>query len=232
VGNGNGSPQAARSTDGGRTWSIDSAAQAGPSGGKVAYSADADVVLWSTSSSGVLRSQQSKSYSAISSLPSGAIIASDKRNNTVFYGGSAGSFYRSLDSAATFSQIGSLGAATEVRDIVVNPVLAGDVWVSTNKGLFHSTNYGLNFSQPSTVLTNTQQIDLGKGNGSYWNIYAFGVGPAGPKLYSSVDSGATWSDVQGSQSFGAISSTVLAASKDTLGLVFVGTNGRGVFFSS
>ncbi|KAF2835106.1 carbohydrate-binding module family 1 protein [Patellaria atrata CBS 101060] len=233
VGNSNeGKPQAAISTDGGVSWSVHPGAQTGQYGGKVALSAGADAVIWSTTSSGVLLSHDSGTFSEVSSLPSGAVIASDKRNATVFYGGSSGTFYISTDSGKTFVKTTALGSAASIRDIAANPTLAGDVWVSTDVGILHSTNYGTSFTQVSKSLTNVHQIALGKGSGSYWNVYAFATGPNGDKLYASGDVGTSWTDIQGGQGFGAIDANPLAASKDTAGLVFVGTNGRGVFQGS
>ncbi|MCJ1314608.1 Xyloglucanase [Agyrium rufum] len=223
-----GTQQVAVSTNGGQTWSIDYGSAGGQYGGKVAYSADADSILWS-STTGVLVSQFTNAFTAVTSLPNNAAIAADRRNGTVFYGGST-AFYLSTDTGKTFSKTTSLGSATTVRGIAANPTLAGDVWVSTDAGVFHSTNYGISFTQASTAVTNTYSIALGKGTAPYWNIYVFGSGPSGDVLYASADSGASWTDIQGSQGFGAISGNPLSASADTAGLVFVGTNGRGVFY--
>ncbi|KAK3333752.1 hypothetical protein B0T19DRAFT_135672 [Cercophora scortea] len=232
IGNGAGSQQVAVSSDGGVKWNIHYGAGTTQSGGAVAYSADADTILWSSSNTGVLRSQNQATFAAVSSLPSGAVIASDKRNNTVFYAGSGSAFYRSTNIGATFSSVtGALGAATAVRDIVAHPTVAGEVWVSTDIGLFRSTNYGATFTQAgSGSLSNTHQVALGLGSGSTWVVYAFGTGAAGAKLYASADAGATWTDVQGTQGFGAISSCKLTGSGNVAGQVYVGTNGRGVFY--
>lgn len=222
------------STDGGVTWSIDYAAAAsgGPYGGQVAYSADADTVIWSSSAGGVLRSQYQSSFTAVSSLPSGAVIATDKRSNTYVYGASAGAFYVSKDTGATFAKAGALGAATSVRDIAAHPTTAGEVWVSTDVGIFRSTDYGATFTQATSAITGVQQIALGLGSGTNWVVYAFGTGSAGNKLYASSDLGATWTDIQGSQGFGSISSCKLAGSGNKAGQVYVGTNGRGAFYAS
>lgn len=232
IGNSAGSQQAAVSSDGGVTWSNYSGADTTLSGGTVAYSAEGDTVLWATASNGVQLSKNQGTFSAASSLPSSAVIASDKQNNTVFYGGSAATFYVSTDSGASFSKAGALGSATAVRDIAAHPTKAGEVWVSTDVGVFHSTDYGSSFTQPSTTLKNTYQIALGKGSGTAWNVYAFGTGSAGAKLYGSADDGATWTDIQGGQGFGSIDSCKLAGSGNTAGQVYVGTNGRGVFYAS
>ncbi|KAK6956557.1 Xyloglucanase [Daldinia eschscholtzii] len=232
IGNSAGSQQVAVSSDGGASWNVHPGADTNMNGGTVAYSAKGDTIVWSTGTNGVQRSQNQGSFSAVSSLPSGAVVASDKQNNTVFYGGSAASFYVSTDTGASFSKAGSLGGATAVRDIAAHPTKAGDVWVSTDAGIFHSTNYGSSFKQVSTALKNTYQIALGRGSGTTWNVYAFGTGSAGAKLYGSADDGASWTDIQGSQGFGAIDSCRLAGSGNTAGQVYVGTNGRGVLYAS
>lgn len=232
AGNANGAPQIALSTDGGVTWSPSAATDNNKSGGTLAYSADADTILWSSGNAGVLRSQNQATFAAVSGVPSGAAIAADKRNNTVFYAGSGGDFYRSSDTAATFTKTASAfgSTVTSIQDVAAHPAVAGEVWVSTNAGLFRSTNYGASFTAVGAgSLSNTQQIAFGKGSGTTWNLYAFGTGSAGAKLYASADGGASWVDIQGSQGFGSIGSNKLAGSGNVAGQVYVGTNGRGVF---
>lgn len=80
--------QVAVSSNYGSTWNAYSGASLSIASGKVAYSADADTVLLMSSTSGALISKNSATFSAVQSLPSGAAIASDKRNNLYFYGGS------------------------------------------------------------------------------------------------------------------------------------------------
>ncbi|KAK0641010.1 hypothetical protein B0T16DRAFT_334141 [Cercophora newfieldiana] len=225
--------QVALSTDGGVSWNAHYGAGTSKSGGAVAYSADADTIIWSSSNAGVFRSQHQGTFTALASLPSGAVIASDKRNNTIFYAGSGASFYSSTDTGSTFTTVaGALGEATSVRDIVAHPKVAGEVWVSTNIGLFRSRDFGVTFSRVgSSSLSNTQHIALGVGTGSSWNVYALGQGAAGAKLYASGDDGLTWVDIQGGQGFGALSACRLAGSANVQGLVYVGTNGRGVMYA-
>ncbi|CAN8098205.1 unnamed protein product [Discula destructiva] len=234
VGNAVGSQMISTSSDGGVSWNIDYGSSTSDYGGTVAFNADADTIVWSSSTSGVLRSQYQSTFAAVSSLPSGALIASDKRNGTVFYGAAAGSFYVSKNTGSTFTKAGALGSATSVVDIAPHPIIAGTVYVSTNLGIFKSTNYGSTFSQLSTTITATQQISLGlPASGSTWYLYAFGSGPNGNKLYASADDGSTWTDIQGSQGFGPISSCHVAGSGNTAGQVYVGSGaGRGVYHAS
>ncbi|KAF6791353.1 glycoside hydrolase family 74 protein, partial [Colletotrichum sojae] len=195
VGNVEGTQQLAVSSDGGGSWNLNYAAGTTQYGGHVAYSADADAILWSTATLGVQRSLNQGSLTVVSSIPAGAIVASDKRNNTVFYGASSSSFYRSTNTGASFSTAGPLSGATSIRHVEAHPAKAGDVWVSTDAGIFHSTDYGSSFTLVSTTLTNANKVALGRGSGSNWNVYAFGTGSAGRKLYGSSDLGASWVDL-------------------------------------
>lgn len=121
------------------------------SGGKVAISADADTVLWSSSANGVQVSQYTNAFTAVASLPAGAAIASDKKVNSIFYASSGGKFYLSTDGGHTFTATATLGTSSSSNTVIVNPGVIGDVWVSTDKGLFHSTNNGTTFTAISGV---------------------------------------------------------------------------------
>lgn len=97
----------------------------GLTGGKVAISANGDTVLWSTTSSGVMVSINQANFTTMSSLPTSAVIAFDKRNNTVFYAASGSTFYVSANGGVTFTPSCRLGASTAPFKIVVNPNVTG-----------------------------------------------------------------------------------------------------------
>lgn len=78
-------------------------------------------MLWRTSGNGVQVSQYTDAFVAVSTLPSDAAIASDKKNDTIFYGASGSSFYLSVNGGVTFTAKGSLGASTSPFKVVVNP---------------------------------------------------------------------------------------------------------------
>lgn len=114
-------------------------------------SADGDIVLWSSTNGGMLVSQYTNAFATVQGLASGSIIASDKKNDSVFYGATGSTFYLSTDGAKTFQAKATLGASTAPVKIVVHPNITGDVWVSTDKGLFHSTDLGTSFIAISGV---------------------------------------------------------------------------------
>lgn len=178
-----------------------------------------------------MRSQYTGTFTSVSTLPSTALIASDKQNDNYFYAGYASTFYVSSNNGLTFAAGGSLSGATQINYVVVHPTIAGQVYVSTDAGIYLSTNFGSSFTLLSSTLTKVYGIALGVGSGSTWNLYAFGTGSTGNKLYGSADNGKTWTDLQGTQGFGAINGCKLAGSGNVAGQVYVGTNGRGVFYT-
>lgn len=233
LGNGDSSTgkQVAISTDSGATWSQDSGAPDNVSGGKIAMSADGDTLLWRTSSNGILVSHNTSAFAPVSTLPAPAVIASDKTDNSVFYGAESGSFYVSRDVGVTFGVVGTLGKSTSPVKIVVNPGVAGDVWVSTDVGLFHSTDYGSTFMVVGGV-SQAWAIALGAAatDGGYPAVFA-AANINGVGYYRSDDEGATWTQINDSDfGFGSVSSNVMAADPQVYGRVYIGTNGRGIFY--
>ncbi|KAG9017604.1 hypothetical protein FRB90_000555 [Tulasnella sp. 427] len=187
--------QVAISTNSGSTWSVDSGAWDYAVAGKGAISAQGDVVLWATSANGTLVSRYTNNFSLVSSLPtSGVQIASDKVNNAVFYAAAGNKFYLSKDFAVTFSaSSATLGSSTTTKGITVNVKTTGDVWVSTDAGLFHTVNNGTSFTQ-ITGFTVAYSVSTGasKTTGGYPSVYVFGTHNTNSGLWRSDDQGSTW----------------------------------------
>jgi xyloglucan-specific exo-beta-1,4-glucanase len=60
------------------------------------------------------------------------------------------SIYVSTDTGKTFTKTATLGNSRAVNQIRVHPTVAGDVWATTDSGLFHSLDYGKTFAQISS----------------------------------------------------------------------------------
>lgn len=121
-------------------------------------------------------SQYTSSFTAVPSLPSDAIIASDKKNNTIFYGSSTSQFYVSTTGGKTFTTAGTLGTTSAPVKIAVHPNVTGDIWVSSDAGLFHSTDSGNSFVALSGV-TSAYGLALGaaKTSGGYPSVFIGGT---------------------------------------------------------
>ncbi|KZV99052.1 CEL6 protein [Exidia glandulosa HHB12029] len=225
--------QVALSTDSGVTWQQDYGAADGVTGGKVAFSADGDTVLWCTGSNGVMVSRYTNAFTAVSSLPSDAAIASDKRNNSIFYAASGSKFYISTNNGVSFTATSAaLGSSTSASKVVVHPSVTGDVWVSTDKGLFHTTNSGSSFTAISG-FTQAWAFALGapKTTGGYPAIFAAGNYNSVVGYFRSDDQGVNWVQIDdAAHRFGSASANCITADLRTYGRVYIGTNGRGIFF--
>ncbi|RAO66001.1 uncharacterized protein BHQ10_002013 [Talaromyces amestolkiae] len=204
-------PTVSLSTDYGLTWSADYAASSSTVPGAVALSADGDTVLLMPTSGSPLISKYTSSFSTVSGLPPLAVIASDKSNNTVFYGGYAGSFYTSTDGGVTFTKQVSLGSSSAVNAIRAHPTIAGDVWASTDTGLWHSTNSGSSFIQIGSGCTAGWSFGLGKAANttSYPVIFGFFTVDGVTALFKTEDKGVNWQIISdAAHGFGASSANV------------------------
>jgi xyloglucan-specific exo-beta-1,4-glucanase len=191
-----GTKQVALSTDSGASWSQDYGAPDGNYGGKIAFSADGDTVLW-RNSNGTRVSRYTNAFTAVTGLGTDCVIASDKKNNTIFYAAAGSKFYISINNGVSFAATaGSLGSSTAPVKIVVNLNTSGDLWVSTDKGLFHSTNFGATFTADSSV-TAAWAIGLGapKTTGGYPALFIAGTIGGVVGYYRTDDSGVNWVQV-------------------------------------
>ena len=152
-----------------------------------------------------------------------------------------GRFFRSGDGGASWKQTAELpsqGGAHFVRHWVrAAPGKAGEVWVAAdNQGLFRSSDGGNSFTKLEGVSKawafgwgapfagNTTPVAylLGKVEGD--------TTPQTVALYRSLDMGASWERLNGpEQGFGQ--GIVVQGDRQTPGRVYVGTNGRGIFYA-
>ncbi|RDW90553.1 putative endoglucanase [Aspergillus mulundensis] len=226
-------PTVALSSNFGSTWSANYAASSSTGTGSVAFSADADTVLLMSSTQGALRSQYQSTFTAVSSLPSGAVIASDKSDNAYFYGGAGGAIYVSSNTGSSFTKTATLGTSSSVNAIRAHPSIAGDIWATTDTGLWHSTDHGATFTRVSSAVTAGWSFGLGapSSSSSYAVLYGFFTIDGVTGLFKTEDRGVNWAVISDAENgFGAASANVVNADPETYGLVFVGTNGRGIFY--
>ncbi|TFK23176.1 CEL6 protein, partial [Coprinopsis marcescibilis] len=223
--------QIALSNNSGSTWFEHPGAADDVSGGKVALSANGGTVLWRTNGRGVLVSRNLAAFSEVVGLPPLAAIASDKLENNIFYGAAGSIFYISTDGGVSFVERGSLEDSTSPFQIAVNRNKTGDVWVSTDKGLFHSTNSGETFSR-IVGIKQAWSVSLGPPAhpGDYPIVFA-AVDIDGVGYFRTDDAGSSWVQINDAgHGFGAASANCLVADSRVHGRVYIGTNGRGIFY--
>lgn len=224
----------ANSSDGGATWApFPGSSSITAYGGKAAVSALGNSVVWAgaTGFSGVVVSKSGGAFTGVSGLPGSAIVASDKLNDTVFYAASGPNFYISTNGGSTFTRASLLGSATTSTQIAASPFTAGEFFVSTNHGVWHSADYGKSFTGLSGA-TQAWSIAVGKGKTASGPpaLYAAATIDGVSSLYRTDDLSATWQKLPTVQkALSSASNMVLAADPNVYSQVFVGTNGRGIF---
>ncbi len=136
--------------------------------------------------------------------------------------------------------------------IAASPFKAGEVWLSGDKGIAHSTDYGMTWTALD-MITTAWRISIGKSqqpNGPPV-VYAAGTIQGMNALYRTDDGGVNWIMLSDrDHGFGSTNGLVVAADPRiykryvvcilencasilTYGhSVYVGTNGRGIFYTA
>jgi len=134
----------------------------------VAVSADGTSILSRTGTGRILVSGTTAAFTDVNSLPDSSVTAADKKDAKVFYGASGSSFYVSKDAGRPFYRNKTLAGSSSFK-IAVHPTTAGNIWVSPNTGLFHSTNFGATFKAISNI---SQGWDIALGAASSSSRYS------------------------------------------------------------
>ena len=185
------------------------------------------------------------SWSKVSGLPNGAEgpwywgqpLVADKVEGNSFYYYNEGKVYRSTDGGASFSVVNS-SLPTRKWDwysLKTVPGFKDEVWLSLDwNGLFRSTDGG----KTLTKLSSVEQAHLfafGKpqAGSTTPTLYLYGrVAGMGDGIFRSFDRGETWTSIGSVQNPIGGEPNVMEASWKQFGLVFIGTNGRGIFYGT
>ena len=239
------------STNGGSSWTAFPKLPTGMTKGEgsVAISANGGAIVWSPHTNDnlapVYTTNGGSTWTTISlgkrkTLPVGSKMLSDGATNG-FYAWMQGSttFYVG-SSASSWSLAATLPAAP--NQVAAVPLVAGDLWIASNSGLYHSTNSGASWSAAKTItvaagtLTPTT-IGFGKAaaSASYPAIYVGGQFTDGTTgLVRSIDGGTTWVQINdGSHQWGGIGQVV--GDMQTFGTVYLnsgGGMGRGIVYGT
>jgi xyloglucan-specific exo-beta-1,4-glucanase len=223
--------QVAVSLDGGATWNPDTKVPISANSGNIALSANGTTTLSMEGSGSAIVSIGNTSYVAVSGLPSGALVASDKKNAAYFYGASGSAVYVSSTNGASFTQTATVSGT--INAISVNPSTAGNVLVATSAGLYQSADFGKTFKTVGSAVTNGYRVSVGAASaaGKPNSIFVGGIVGGKEGYFRTDDNGASWVQVNNaSYGFQTISSNPIVADSRVHGRLYVGTNGRGTFY--
>ena len=227
----------AYSTNGGSTWT-DFASEppaAANNPGSIAVAADGGNIVWTPSNS---NQYYSTDKGATWTLCSGGTTESygypavaDRANPAYFYiyDSPHAQLLVSSNGGASFSPATgplpywSAGTPSTVFKH------AGDVWVPTWNGLYHSTNFGSTFTQVTTQNAVAVGFGAPQVSSGYPAVYLSGEVGGVYGAFRSLDEGATWTQISDSNhQFGWIGS--IRGDERTFGLCYIGAGGRGTIY--
>jgi hypothetical protein len=165
----------------------------------------------------------------------GQPIASDPVDGNTFYYYDNGKVYQSLDGALSFKIVNSKLPIETWAILKTVPGKKGELWVSLNEqGLYYSSDGGISFDRlPSIDRAYLFAFGKAPDHSSQLVLYLYGsIANQGEGLFMSYDRGRQWVKISSSEVAVGNSPTVMEASKQQYGLVFVGTNGRGIYYRS
>jgi hypothetical protein len=240
----NSSPYGAYSTDGGTTWHDFTKYPSGTTAGgqwAIAVSADGNTIVWSPSgaSTAYYSTDSGKTWTSSTGGAPALPPVADRVNPNKFYiynGTYYGQLWVSTDAGRTFSMalknLPSVPSSqSQDGNVTATPGHEGDLWFCCGDGgLYHSINSGSTAFKASSVQS-AYLLGLGKspGSGGYPSIYLWGKVGGTLGIFSSDDSGATWSRINNdSQQFGYLHQ--VTGDPRVYGRCYVSAEGRGILY--
>ena len=233
-----------RSEDGGRHWTPVRVPPVGTPPARddlvgeaaITVSADGATMVASTCEPQVSR-DGGRHWTAVRGLPGRTRAVADKVDPRRFYAVdiAAGRVLGSHDGAASFAPITGAGlprdltpAGRQGREaqsaLLASPERAGELWLQAGRRLFHSRDGGHHFGPASGAL----EVELfGLGRGALFAIGTLG-GTRG--IWRSQDEGRHWSRIDDDRHRWGGRYRVISGDPRRVGRVYVGTDGRGLFY--
>lgn len=247
------------STDGGLTWTPFASVPPGITlgQGSVAISADGSTIVWVPVDNGSVAYYSTNNGATWTASTGGPTenssrtqiqVVSDRVNPKIFYlfapndpSSGQSTLYISTDGGHTFT----VASTQNNADIALeaSPVAQGDLWLTSNNGLYHSTDEGKTFSAVSGV---SAAFGLGFGmpatGANYPALYMIGQvsgdsscsqNPSDATtvpsqcIYRSTDEGKTWLHINDfAHQYGSYN--IITGDPRVFGRVYLGTAGRGI----
>lgn len=218
------------SSDGGKTWNTSYQFDSTYKNGSIAVSANGTNVVWAAEGK-VPTGGPNHGFTGATNLPAGSYVASDRVNDNKFYAFKDSAFYSGTVTAFTASATKLPASSSPIKAVPGNE---GHVWIPCgSKGLWLTEDGGTSFSQ--IAATSVERADIvgfgmaAKGK-SYPAIYITGKVSGALGVFQSVDKGQTWVRLNDDEhQYGSINYAITGDMR-RYGVVFVGTNGRGVVY--
>jgi xyloglucan-specific exo-beta-1,4-glucanase len=160
-------------------------------------------------------------------------LAADAVDGDTFYYYDGGRVYRSQDGGRSFVEVNAQLPDSDWVILKTVPGRPGEIWIGLDEqGLYHSSDGGQNFSR----IPDVEAYLLAIGNpltDQTVPLYVYGkvYGKANTEgIFRSFDAGKTWKNLSEANNPVGNFPTVMEASRQQDGTVFIGTNGRGIYY--
>jgi xyloglucan-specific exo-beta-1,4-glucanase len=211
--------------------------------GVIAVSADGATFIATGEVSSLTR-DRGQSWHTVRGLPALAHAVADRVDPKRFYAldFEHSRMFGSEDGGARFAALASRGLPADLRagqahraptpwPLLATPGRAGDLWLVNRDGLFHSNDGGRRFSlQRSGLAVTALAFGKPKADRDYPTLYAIGSRGALTAIWRSDDAGASWSRINDAAHEYGRRFRVIAGDPRVFGRVYVGTDGRGLFY--
>jgi hypothetical protein len=172
-------------------------------------------------------------WTAVTGLPAGAIVAADRVTAGTFYAVSGTTLYVSTDGGMTFASASTLG--TGKGGGAPRPVFgqAGEVWVASGGSLYRFGGSGTTKATISNI-TSVTGVGFGAPVTAGAHPVVFAVGTVGTQYgFWRCDDGAgtTWTRINDdAHQFGSLQGGYVGGDETNVGRVFLTTGGRGYIY--
>jgi hypothetical protein len=185
-----------------------------------------------------------RTWNVVQGLPEFARAVADRVDPQRFYAldFEHSRIFSSADGGANFAPRASRGLPADLRvqqprrsetpwPLLATPGKAGDLWLVSREGLYHSVNDGRRFARRRADLAVTAlAFGKPKADRDYPTLYAIGTRGALTAIWRSNDAGASWSRINDAEHEYGRRFRVIAGDPRVFGRVYVGTDGRGLFY--
>lgn len=161
-------------------------------------------------------------------------LAADAVIGGKYYYYAAGTVYRSTNNGANFSVANNGLPNSSYFTLKAFPGSADELWLGLDiDGLYHSTDGGSTFNKLANVNA-CRLLTVGKEQtpGGTPALYVYGTVNDTDGIFRSLDRGATWTSAGDPAVPIGDEPVTMEGSRQQFGLVFVGTNGRGIYYGT